>query len=403
MKIELDASKVLYPFFPRNLNNVSLIEPRRKRGKIDGTFLAIVLIILAFGLVMLFSASYAYAYYNRGDSLYFIRRQGFFALIGIIAMLAVSQVNYKIIQKLNILLFIGTISLLIIVLFLRDSHGFARWVRIGQMSFQPSEIAKFAIIVMFAQIASTRPKGKLNWMEELLPYIITLGSIAGLVILERHLSGTVIILLIGIAMLWFGGADIKYFLILLAIGAAAVVTVLVVPFFMQYATARVSTWLDPYSNYLGEGYQTIQALIAIGSGGLFGTGIGNSRQKYLYIPEPQNDFIFAVVCEELGFLGAVLVLLLFAFLIWRGFSIARKCPDKFGALLAAGCTMHIGMQVLLNIAVVTNTIPNTGISLPFFSYGGTALLMTLGEMGVVLSVSKNSGIVESNLKTEEEK
>ena len=164
---------------------------------------------------------------------------------------------------------------------------------------------------------------------------------------------------------------------------------------MQYATARVTTWLDPYVDAQGDGYQTIQSLIAIGSGGLWGTGLGNSRQKYLYIPEPQNDFIFAVVCEELGFIGAAIVVILFALLVWRGFVIAMRCPDKFGSLLAAGCVMHVGMQVLLNIAVVTNTIPNTGISLPLFSYGGTALLMTLGEMGVVLSVSKKSALAKN--------
>ena len=159
---------------------------------------------------------------------------------------------------------------------------------------------------------------------------------------------------------------------------------------MEYATNRVTMWRDPYVDAQGEGYQTIQALIAIGSGGLWGTGLGNSRQKYLYIPAPQNDFIFAVVCEELGFIGATIVLLIFALLIWRGYTIAMNCPDRFGSLLAAGCVTHIGMQVLLNIAVVTNTIPNTGISLPLFSYGGSALMMTLGELGVVLSVSKKS-------------
>ena len=196
-------------------------------------------------------------------------------------------------------------------------------------------------------------------------------------------------------MMWFGGTKLRYFAMLVGAGAAAVVIVLIVPAFMEYAGDRVTTWLDPYSDPLGEGFQTIQALIAIGSGGIWGAGLGNSRQKYLYIPEPQNDFIFPVVCEELGFIGASLILILFALLIFRGYVIAMRCPDKFGALLAAGCITHIGLQVVLNIAVVTGTIPNTGISLPLFSYGGTALMMTLGEMGVVLSVSKKSSIKKS--------
>ena len=184
----------------------------------------------------------------------------------------------------------------------------------------------------------------------------------------------------------------RYFIALGLVGLAGVALIIFVPQFMAYTGDRFQVWLDPYSYYHEGGFQTIQALIAIGSGGIWGAGLGNSRQKYLYIPEPQNDFIFPVVCEELGFIGASAILLIFALLVARGFMIAMRCKDKFGSLLAAGCVTHIGLQVLLNIAVVTNTIPNTGISLPFFSYGGTALMMTLGEMGIVLAVSKKSSI-----------
>lgn len=377
-------------FIPVSAAKERIFEPRKRRGKIDITFLVLTLIILTFGLVMLFSASYAYAFYNKGNSFYYIERQLLFALIGIAAMLLVSQVNYKILQKYSLLLFAGTIALLIIALFMRDERGFARWIYIGSFSFQPSEIAKFALIVLFAHFAATNASRMKTFRYGVLPFAVCLGLVAVLVIAGRHLSGTIIIGALGIAMMWFGGTRMRYFGMLVAAGAAAVVIILVVPSFMQYATERVTMWQDPYADAQGDGYQTIQALIAIGSGGLWGTGLGNSRQKYLYIPAPQNDFIFAVVCEELGFVGATLVLLLFALLIWRGFSIAMNCPDKFGSLLAAGCVTHIGMQVLLNIAVVTNTIPNTGISLPLFSYGGSALIMTLGEMGVVLSVSKKS-------------
>ena len=383
----------LESFIPVAAAKEKIFEPKHRRGKIDVTFLVLVLVLLTFGLVMLFSASYAFAFYNEGNSFYYIERQLFFAVVGVVAMLAVSQVNYKILQKYSLLLFAGAVVLLLIAdIFMRDQYGFARWIYIGTFSFQPSEIAKFAIIVLFAHFASTNADKMQTFKYGVMPFAVCLGMVALLVILSRHLSGTVIILALGIAMMWFGGTRLRYFGMLVGAGVAAVVIVLIVPAFMEYAGDRVTTWLDPYSDPLGEGFQTIQALIAIGSGGIWGTGLGNSRQKYLYIPEPQNDFIFPVICEELGFIGAALILVLFALLVLRGYIISMRCPDKFGALIAAGCVTHIGMQVVLNIAVVTGTIPNTGISLPLFSYGGTALLMTLGAMGVVLSVSKKSSI-----------
>lgn len=382
--IDLDS------FIPVSVAKEHIFEPRKRRGKIDIPFLVITLVLLTIGLVMLFSASYAYAFYNKGNSFYYIERQLLFAVMGIAAMLAVSQVNYKILQKYSLLLYAAAIVLLIIVLFMRDERGFARWIYIGSFSFQPSEIAKFAIIVLLAHFATTNAGKMKTFKYGVLPFAVCLGVVVLLIIAEKHLSGTIIIGALGIAMMWFGGTRLRYFGMLIGIGVAAVAVILIVPSFMEYATNRVTMWRDPYVDAQGEGYQTIQALIAIGSGGLWGTGLGNSRQKYLYIPAPQNDFIFAVVCEELGFVGATIVLLIFALLIWRGYTIAMNCPDRFGSLLAAGCVTHIGMQVLLNIAVVTNTIPNTGISLPLFSYGGSALMMTLGELGVVLSVSKKS-------------
>lgn len=382
--IDLDS------FIPVSVAKEHIFEPRKRRGKIDIPFLVITLVLLTIGLVMLFSASYAYAFYNKGNSFYYIERQLLFAVMGIAAMLVVSQVNYKILQKYSLLLYAASIALLIIALFMRDDRGFARWIYIGSFSFQPSEIAKFAIIVLFAHFATTNAGKMKTFKYGVLPFAVCLGVVVLLIIAEKHLSGTIIIGALGIAMMWFGGTRLRYFGMLIGIGAAAVAVILIVPSFMEYATNRVTMWRDPYVDAQGEGYQTIQALIAIGSGGLWGTGLGNSRQKYLYIPAPQNDFIFAVVCEELGFIGATIVLLIFALLIWRGYTIAMNCPDRFGSLLAAGCVTHIGMQVLLNIAVVTNTIPNTGISLPLFSYGGSALIMTLGELGVVLSVSKKS-------------
>jgi len=388
--IDLDS------FIPAAVAREPLFEPKHKRGKIDATFLVLVLVLLTVGLVMLFSASHAYAFYNEGNSFYYIERQLVFAVIGVAAMLFASQINHKFIQKWAVLLYIAAVGLLLFAdIFMRDQYGFARWIYIGSFSFQPSEIAKFAIIVLFAHLAATNAGKMQTFRYGVLPFGIALGIVALLVVLSRHLSGTVIVGALGIAMMWFGGTRFRYFGALLALGAAGVALIIIFPQFMAYTGDRVQVWLDPYSYYHEGGFQTIQALIAIGSGGIWGAGLGNSRQKYLYIPEPQNDFIFPVVCEELGFIGASAILLLFALLVARGFMIAWRCPDKFGSLLAAGCVTHIGLQVLLNIAVVTNTIPNTGISLPFFSYGGTALMMTLGEMGIVLSVSKKSSIQKS--------
>lgn len=386
----------LNSFIPTAAAKERIFDPKHRRGKIDITFLVLVLVLLTFGLVMLFSASFAFAFYNEGDSFYYIERQFFFAVVGVAAMLFVSTVNYKILQKYSLLLYFGAVALLIVTdIFMRDQYGFARWFYIGNFSFQPSEIAKFAIIVLFAHFAAVNADKMGTFKYGVLPFGVCLGVVALLVILSRHLSGTIIVGALGIAMMWFGGTRLRYFGMLVGAGVAAVLVVVLVPSFMEYTGDRITTWLDPYSDPLGDGFQTIQALIAIGSGGLWGVGLGNSRQKYLYIPEPQNDFIFPVICEELGFIGASLIVLLFALLVARGYIIAMHCPDKFGSLLAAGCVTHIGLQVLLNIAVVTNTIPNTGISLPLFSYGGTALLMTLGEMGVVLSVSRRASIKKS--------
>ncbi len=391
--ITIDLNSFIDGLIPKAVAKEPLLVPKSRRGKIDVTFLVLVLVLLSFGLVMLFSASHAYAFYNEGDSFYYVERQLIFAVIGVAAIFAIPQVNYKILQKYSVLIYIGAVLLLLYSdIFMRDQYGFARWFYIGSFSFQPSEIAKFAIIVLFAHLAATNADKMNTFKYGVLPFGICLGIVALLVILSRHLSGTIIIGALGIAMMWFGGTRLRYFGMLVAAGVAAVVIVLVVPAFMEYAGDRVTTWLDPYSDPLGEGFQTIQALIAIGSGGFWGVGLGKSRQKYLYIPEPQNDFIFPVICEELGFIGASIIIILFALLVIRGFVIAMHCPDKFGALLAAGCVTHVGLQVLLNIAVVTGTIPNTGISLPLFSYGGTALLMTLGEMGVVLAVSRNSSL-----------
>ncbi len=365
---------------------------RPGRGNIDVTFLVLVLLLLTFGLVMMFSASYAYAYYRMDDSFYYIKRQLLFAVGGLGVMIFLAYFDYRWWRKLALPVFAASILMLVVVLFMPERNGAKRWIELGPLTFQPSEIAKFAVILMFASMVALYGEKMRSFRYGILPFAAVLGAVAALMVLEPHLSGTILILSIGAVMMFVGGTDLKWFLLLLCVLVAAVGIVVLIPGVIEYAQSRFQYWLDPFSDAQGKGFQTIQSLLAIGSGGFMGLGLGNSRQKYLYIPEPQNDFVFSIVCEELGFVGAAIIVILFALLVWRGFVIAIRAKDKFGSMLAVGLTTQVGLQALLNIAVVTNTIPNTGISLPFFSYGGSALIMLLAQMGVVLSVSRQAAL-----------
>ena len=277
-----------------------------------------------------------------------------------------------------------------VVLFMPEYNGCKRWLVLpGLGTLQPSEIAKFAVVLVFAHIIALNHDRMGSFAVGVLPFALVLGAVAVLMLLEPHLSGTVLILGIGAVLMFVGGTGLRWFMLAGAGGAAAIGTAIVLmPELVPYAADRLNSWLDPFADPLGDGHQTIQSLYAIGSGGATGLGLGNSRQKHLFVPEPQNDFIFSIVCEELGFVGACAVVLLFVLLLWRGITIAAHAPDRFGALLVVGFTVQVALQAVLNVAVVTNTIPNTGISLPFFSSGGTSLMMLLGEMGIVLSVSR---------------
>ena len=355
----------------------------------DMPFLIILLLILVVGLICQYSASYPYAYYwNDGDSYFYIRKQVMFALLGVAAMLIISTVDYHILHYFAIPAMVISWVLLVIVLF--SGSDVRRWIRLPGIQFQPSEITKFALILLFAHLISLNHKKMKTFTRGYLPFILILGITCGLVVIEPHLSGTMLLLAIGLIMMYVGGTRLVYLLGTMGLGIGAVVYMVV---FRGYEQDRINVWLHPFEAYAAnrdEAWQTIQSLYAIGSGGLMGQGLGNSRQKHMFLPEPHNDFIFAVVCEEMGFIGAVLVILLFALLVWRGITIGMKSPDKFGSLLAIGLTAQVGVQVILNIAVVSNTIPNTGISLPFFSYGGTSLVMLLAQMGVVLAISRHS-------------
>ena len=365
---------------------------RAEKGGIDLTFMFLVLILLAIGLIMLFSASYASAYYETGNSFYYISRQLLFAIVGIIGMFVVANIDYHILHRFAFLIYIGTVFLLILVLFVHTREDARRWIPLGFTTFQPSELAKFAVVLIFAHLISTNYDKMKDPKYGVWPFLALMGIVVLLMLLEPHLSGTILILSIGIIMMFVGGTDLKWFMIGGLLLAAAVVVIVLIPGVIPYAMSRIQHWRDPWIDPQGKGFQTIQSLYAIGSGGLMGVGIGNSRQKHLYLPEPQNDFIFSVVCEELGFIGATLIILVFVLLIWRGYVIAMRCRDRFGSMLAIGLTTQVGVQTILNIAVVSNTVPNTGISLPFFSSGGTALVMLLAEMGVILSVSRQTNL-----------
>ena len=361
----------------------------------DIPFLIILLAILVIGLVCLYSASYVYAFYNNnGDSFFYIKKQLIFAVLGIAAMFALSFVDYHRWHRFAWILWVFSILLLGVVLLMPAKNDIHRWIRIpGIGQFQPSEVAKFSLILLFSHLISLNYKRIGTFTGGFLPLLAILMVTCGLVFLEPHLSGTILICMLGLVLMFVGGCRLRYLMLIVLLGASAVFFAV---FVLHYERERIDVWLHPMEVYArdaagrNEAWQTVQSLFTIGSGGLLGQGLGNSRQKHLFLPEPQNDFIFAVVCEELGFIGAALILFLFALLIWRGFVIAMNAPDKFGSVLAIGLTAQIGIQVILNIAVVTNSMPNTGISLPFFSYGGTSLVMLLAQMGIVLAVSRQS-------------
>lgn len=368
----------------------SLSQKLASQPPMDLPFLLLILTLVAFGLVMLGSASWAVGLYRRGDAYAYLRPQLLFAAVGLAALWAASRVDYHIYHRLAWPLLGLSLVLLTVVLFMPEYNGCKRWIVLpGLGTLQPSEIAKFSVVLVFSHIIALNQSRMDQFRIGVLPFVAILGVVAVLMLLEPHLSGTLLILVIGAVLMFVGGTGLRWFGLAGAGALTALSLALVLlPDLVPYAADRLSSWLDPFADPLGDGHQTIQSLYAIGSGGATGLGLGNSRQKHLYVPEPQNDFIFSILCEELGFVGAALVLVLFFLLLWRGLVIAVRAPDKFGALLAVGFVVQVCLQAVLNIAVVTNTIPNTGISLPFFSSGGTSLMMLLGEMGIVLSVSR---------------
>jgi cell division protein FtsW len=389
-----------------NRRNGSAASPTKKARKrrtklfdigmgLDLPFFIIVLVLMTIGLIMMFSASYPVAYYYQGDSLYYLKRQLVFALIGVGCMIGFSYIDYHILHKMSYFILAASYFSLVLVLFLPGVNGVHRWLGFGSLGIQASEISKLAIITFLAHWGSLYYDKMDTIKYGVLPAAAVFVSTALLLILEPHYSGVVIIFLLTVMMLFLSGIKIKW------LAVAGIVAV--IAFFIAWATGLLSyamTRMDGWGQalvYTDEDMwqttlQTRNGLYAIGSGGLFGLGLGNSREKYLYLPEPQNDFIFAIVCEELGLVGAIVILLIFALLIWRGISLSLRAPDRFGKLLGIGLTSQIGLQVILNILVITDWLPNTGISLPFFSYGGSSLVMLSIQMGLVLSISRHSNI-----------
>lgn len=360
-------------------------------GKMDLTFLFLVVGLLVTGLIMLFSASAPYASHYYSNSYHFISRQFMFAVGGFILMLIVSKIDYHVFKKFVWVITGVSIALLILVLVMPETkEGFKRWLNLGFIQFQPSEVAKFALIVLLSFLISKNYK-KMKDFKFQITLLGIIGLFCVLILVENHLSATILVFTIGFVLMFIGGMSVKLIVGMASIGVGGVVMAIATGL-ISYASDRIQYWIDPWKDEMGKGFQTIQSLLAIGSGGVMGRGIGQSNQKYLWLPEPQNDFIFAVVCEELGFIGAALIVIAFALLVWRGFTIALRAPDRFGMLMCIGLVFQVGLQTVLNILVVTNTLPNTGISLPFFSYGGTSLVMLLVQMGIVLSISRSSNI-----------
>ncbi|MGM9612455.1 MAG: putative lipid II flippase FtsW [Butyricicoccus sp.] len=367
--------------------------PQKNRGigKLDVAALIMVVLLLVVGLIALFSASYPAALYKFGDPTKFIRQQAVFGVVGIAAMLFVSMVDYHVYARFQKALFLVGIVLLILVLIpgVGKTHNNAtRWIELPVIGeFQPSELMKTAVILSFSYYAA-KAGARVRTIRGILPYLGALALIALLLYREPHLSATIIIIGVGLCILFVAGIKVWYIFPMIGLGACAFAVAYNTPMF-AHVRDRIAVWINPFLDLRDKGWQGANSFVAIGSGGLWGVGLGQGRQKHLYLPEPQNDFIFSSWCEETGLIGAILVMIMFGYLIYRGLYIARGAKDKFGCLVAVGITCKLAIQTLVNLFVVSGLFPVTGASLPFFSYGGTALLIQLGEMGILLNISRS--------------
>lgn len=378
----------------------------------DRPLLVIILILLLFGTVMVFSASYAWAQNDYGDSFYWVKKHIMWVGIGLAMMLLIMQVDYRFFRLMSPAAFGCSFILLCLVPIIgKTVNGAKRWIVLGPLQIQPTELMKLALVLMLSwyiskYVIAARDLDSLTAKEkkkpvfkrsfkEYLPVFVRevvipfgmIGVVCLVTLVEKHMSGTIILFSIGMVVIFVGKVSARWIGALIAVGIVGAVVMITS---VGYTSDRIMAWLDPFKYELDEGWQIVQSLYAISSGGLFGVGLGNSTQKHMYLPEPQNDYIFAIICEELGFIGALVMFLMFGILIWRGIVVSRRAPDSFSRLVAMGITGKVAIQTILNVFVVTNLFPPTGISLPFFSYGGTALIFLLCEMGILLSISRYS-------------
>ena len=362
-----------------------------KKKALDYGLLIVVLVLLAIGLVMILSASAPYALRTEGDSYFYVKKQLIFAVIGIICMLVISKIDYRILNsRLSYLAYIGGLGLMALVLVPGigvERNGALRWIKIAGIQFQPSEIMKIGLILILATLIAKEPSRIKKFWSGLVPILCTALPVFGLLVIQDHLSAMMITAVIVAVIIFAAGAKIIH---LLPIGGVAGVAAFLYAYTSEFRRKRLMIFLDPWQDPQNNGWQIIQSLYAIGSGGLFGVGLGKGVQKYMYIAEPHNDFILSTWAEETGLIGVILVILLFAIFIWRGIVISMKAPDMFGSLVAIGITGMIGIQAIFNIAVISSSMPVTGISLPFFSYGGSALVILLSSVGLLLSISRQA-------------
>lgn len=358
---------------------------QKKMGSIDFFLFCVIMLLVAIGVVMVYSASSYFAFYKHSDDMHFLKRQGMWAILGAASMIATINIDYhKYKRRTGIIMIVTTILLLVVFAF-PERNGARRWIPLGPATFQPSEVAKYAVVILLAKLIEAKGDRMKSFIKGVIPCLMAGLFYAILIYLEKNLSITIVVMAVTFFILFVGGAKFHHLLALvMPVMVAGMAAILLVPF----RRARFFSYRNPWVDPLKTGYQLIQSFLALGSGGIWGVGIGQSRQKCYYIPEPHNDFIFAVLGEELGLIGCTFVVVLFILFVWRGIVTAVRAKDTYGTLIATGITSVIAVQALINIAVVTGSIPVTGVPLPFISYGGSSLVLNMTAMGVLLNISR---------------
>ena len=363
-------------------------KPKGRVNEFDYGIFYAVIFLLAIGVIMIYSASSYYAMFKEGDSMVYLKKQLIWAITGIIGMGLISRIDYHKLRKITPYLLIVTIPLLIAVFFFPAVNGAKRWIQLGPLSFQPSELTKYVVVMFLAMSLDIKGDGVKKFLTGIVPYLGVSGFFAAMILAEKNLSIAAIIMIVTFIMLFVAGGRIQDLF-----GKVAPILLVAVMFFIfgeDYRRARMLNFLNPWQDPAGDGYQLIQSFYALGAGGVTGLGLGQSRQKTLYMPEPHNDFIFSIIGEELGLIGCLLIVSIFVFFIWRGIKVALKAKDTYGTLLAIGITSIIAVQAIINIAVVTGSMPVTGVPMPFISYGGTSLVINMLAMGILLNISRQT-------------